>query len=240
MHDDDWTKFDVLHITAEKRDELVKKLVAMGPHEEYRQSGIRVSRRGYLNHMEQEILFSVPLNGVDTEKFKKNAQYEISMRSQLSELIENIDDKAAYAQHLLAGLPLDEPVQTPSYRMEQFIRAWNERYPDHDNDPSVFGNINYPIGMVSQFKIQQMAWDDVAEVVPSFDELRMEKRQRDKEHLATDMSKTKKQRVQPEGASKRLAEEEAPVEEELKPTASPIRKAVAKKRAKKNLAELLL
>jgi hypothetical protein len=172
------TKFDVLNVTREMRDEQVRALVEAG--ESYRQQGLMIPRMGYINSAEDDILFSVPFNGLPNETFDMRARQEVNARSQVSETIESMDDRAAFVQHLAAGRPFHEPVQTPAYRREAFLKAW-----PRDANQGPLGTLDYPLDMIKHAETQKQHWTVKPKEVPHFDAIRRNKQYSERQALSS-------------------------------------------------------
>lgn len=91
-----------------------------------RREGVTFPRRGAIDDKDRIILSAVPLAPcTEEDRGRKIARIEaeISQMNQLAETIADLDAHSATARHMACGRPLDEPVRTPQWIMQQYREA---------------------------------------------------------------------------------------------------------------------
>jgi hypothetical protein len=105
------------------------------------------------------------------------------------EIISNMDDRAAYQQHLTAGRPLDEPVQTPAYRRERYLAAWD---PAQQGGYPALGKVNYPMDLIRHGEAQRAEWAGAVptkSAIPHFDDVRARQHRKERQAVAIQRSR---------------------------------------------------
>ena len=119
----DSTKFRVMRLSTDTIANKVKAYDAVAePHTVLRANGIAFQRRGHMEGTMQNLL------GV------QETRYKVSL-----ETVTHLDEHAALQQHLLCGRSFDEPVRTPQWLRENYIKAGG-----------TVGKVDYPDSLIKE------------------------------------------------------------------------------------------
>lgn len=121
-----------------------------------RREGITFPRRGAIDDKDRIILSTVPLAPcTEEDRSRKIARVEaeISQMNQLAETIADLDAYSATARHMACGRPLDEPVRTPQWILQQYQVAC-AKIPR-----ATHAGVNYPKDWRVMLQHKKNKWD---------------------------------------------------------------------------------
>jgi hypothetical protein len=120
-----------------------------------RMVGLPFNRRANM-HEKDLIMFTTlsgtPLDEEKTEQWKQRRSEESRLMEGLIEVYSDLDEEAALRHHLNSGQPLDEPVKTPRFIRERYLKACAEMEREHTK------GLQYPEDWKDLDSKAEMSW----------------------------------------------------------------------------------